>query len=72
MSPQALNEAQGVVNGQAEDAASAQIGDDDQGDPFLDELRRVTTEDPQNGDAIADFLDDKQERGSGGWFGRRK
>ncbi len=44
----------------------------EQGDPFLDELRRVTTEDPQNGDAIADFLDDKQERGGGGWFGRRK
>ena len=44
----------------------------DQGDPFLDELRRVTTEDPQNGDAIADFLDDKQDRGGGGWFGRRK
>ncbi len=44
----------------------------DQGDPFLDELRRVTTEDPQNGDPISDFLDDKQERGGGGWFGRRK
>ena len=43
-----------------------------QGDPFLDELRRVTTEDPENGDAISDFLDDKQERGGGGWFGRRK
>lgn len=41
-------------------------------DPFLDELRRVTTEDPQQGDAISDFLEDKQERGGGGWFGRRK
>ncbi len=41
-------------------------------DPFLDELRRVTTEEPQHGDAIADFLDDKQERGGGSWFGRRK
>ncbi len=45
----------------------------EQGDPFLDELRRVTTEDPQNGDPIGDFLDDKQDRGNGGgWFGRRK
>ena len=45
----------------------------EQGDPFLDELRRVTTEDPQTGDPIGDFLDDKQDRGNGGgWFGRRK
>jgi len=42
------------------------------GDPFLDELRRVTSEDPGEDDAIADFLDDKQDRGGGGWFGRRK
>jgi cell division initiation protein len=43
------------------------------GDPFLDELRRVTTEEPGAGDPITDFLDDDQaNRGSGGWFGRRK
>lgn len=45
------------------------------GDPFLDELRRVTTEEGGEGDAISDFLDDKdRDRGgnSGGWFGRRK
>lgn len=44
------------------------------GDPFLDELRRVTTEEPDDADAISDFLDDKsRDRGnSGGWFGRRR
>ncbi len=45
-------------------------GDGATGDPFLDELRRVTTEDPESDDAISDFLDDKQDRGGGGWFGR--
>ncbi|MDH3303329.1 MAG: DivIVA domain-containing protein [Acidimicrobiia bacterium] len=45
-------------------------GDGATGDPFLDELRRVTTEEPESDDAIADFLDDKQDRGGGGWFGR--
>ncbi|MEM7273479.1 MAG: DivIVA domain-containing protein [Actinomycetota bacterium] len=47
------------------------------GDPFLDELRRVTTEDPGEADAISEFLDDKprgdrQGGNTGGWFGRRK
>ncbi len=43
------------------------------GDPFLDELRRVTNEDPPADDAISDFLDDdKPDRGNGGWFGRRR
>lgn len=42
-------------------------------DPFLDELRRVTAEDPDGSDAISDFLDeDKPDRGAGGWFGRRR
>ncbi len=54
-------------SGEAEAAAN---GDGVTGDPFLDELRRVTTEDPESDDAIADFLDDKQDRGGGGWFGR--
>ncbi|MEM7322012.1 MAG: DivIVA domain-containing protein [Actinomycetota bacterium] len=51
--------------------APGQSGD---GDPFLDELRRVTTEEPEDDDAISDFLDDKsRDRGnSGGWFGRRR
>jgi len=42
------------------------------GDPFLDELRRVTTEDPSQDDAISEFFEEKQDRGSGGWFGRRR
>ncbi|MGF1597388.1 MAG: DivIVA domain-containing protein [Acidimicrobiales bacterium] len=42
------------------------------GDPFLDELRRVTTEEPGAGDAISDFLDDDSANKGGGWFGRRK
>ncbi len=44
------------------------------GDPFLDELRRVTNEDPNLDDPIGDFLDDddKRDRGAGGWFGRRR
>ncbi len=44
------------------------------GDPFLDELRRVTTEEPGVGDPITSFLeDDNSQRGAGGgWFGRRK
>ena len=43
------------------------------GDPFLDELRRVTTEEPGVGDPITNFLeDDNSNRGGGGWFGRRK
>ena len=43
------------------------------GDPFLDELRRVTNEEPEQDDPITDFLDDdKRDRGSGGWFGRRR
>jgi vacuolar-type H+-ATPase subunit H len=41
------------------------------GDPFLDELRRVTTEEPGAGDPITDFLEDDQAN-RGGWFGRRK
>ncbi|MDH4277077.1 MAG: DivIVA domain-containing protein [Acidimicrobiia bacterium] len=52
------------------DADTGPNGDGATGDPFLDELRRVTTEDPESDDAIADFLDDKQDRGGGGWFGR--
>ncbi|MDH4362462.1 MAG: DivIVA domain-containing protein [Acidimicrobiia bacterium] len=43
------------------------------GDPFLDELRRVTTEEPAAGDPITNFLEeDNSNRGGGGWFGRRK
>ena len=46
-------------------------GVDDPSDRYLDELHRVTNEDPEHDDPISDFLDNKQERG-GGWFGRRK
>lgn len=42
------------------------------GDPFLDELRRVTTEEPGAGDPISDFLDEDKAHRGGGWFGRRK
>ena len=43
------------------------------GDPFLDELRRVTTEEPGAGDPITDFLEDDEQGNRGnGWFGRRK
>ncbi|MCP3988496.1 MAG: hypothetical protein GY724_05465 [Actinomycetia bacterium] len=42
------------------------------GDPFLDELRRVTTEEPGVGDPITDFLEDDQANRGGGWFGRKK
>lgn len=42
------------------------------GDPFLDELRRVTTEEPAAGDPITDFLEDEGANRTGGWFGRRK
>ncbi len=52
------------------EAEAGANGDGAIGDPFLDELRRVTTEDPESDDAISDFLDDKQDRGGGGWFGR--
>jgi len=76
VTPQMIEDAQQppIVNGMSDDTVPPPppMAETDQGDPFLDELRRVTTEDPQNGDAIADFLDDKQERGGGGWFGRRK
>ncbi len=54
----------------ADEADAATNGDGVTGDPFLDELRRVTTEEPTSDDAISDFLDDKQDRGGGGWFGR--
>ena len=43
------------------------------GDPFLAELRRVTNEEPKEGDPITDFLEDESPNSnSGGWFGRRK
>ncbi len=43
------------------------------GDPFLAELRRVTNEEPEDGDPITDFLEDESSNSNGGgWFGRRK
>lgn len=41
------------------------------GDPFLDELRRVTTEEPGAGDPITDFLEEDESNRGSGWFGRR-
>jgi len=41
-------------------------------DPFLSELKRVTNEEPGNGDAVDNFLEDRREERGGGWFGRRK
>lgn len=71
--PPAAVESHTILNGETNGEVSPPPPGDDQGDPFLDELRRVTTEDPQSGDPIGDFLDDKQDRGNGGgWFGRRK
>ena len=71
--PPPAPEAEAVEGGGLElmaDVATEEAGET--GDPFLDELRRVTNEDPGEEDAISDFLDDKQDRGGGGWFGRRK
>ena len=62
------------TNGEAQ-PATAQDGANPPpptGDPFLDELRRVTTEEPGAGDPITDFLEDDQANRGGGWFGRRK
>ncbi len=74
VTPEMISDAQqAAANGMSDDTVPPPpVAEGEQGDPFLDELRRVTTEEPQNGDAISDFLDDKQERGGGGWFGRRK
>lgn len=41
-------------------------------DPFLSELKRVTNEEPGNGDAVDAFLEDSRDDRGGGWFGRRK
>ena len=68
VTPPPLEEPTAEANGDT----SSNGGSGDQADPFLDELRRVTTEDPDGSDPISDFLDDKQERGGGGWFGRRR
>ncbi len=42
-------------------------------DPFLDELRRVTSDDDDD-EALSKFLGDSEsdDDGKGGWFGRRK
>lgn len=50
----------------ADDGASA--------DPFLDELRRATSED-EDDEALSKFLNDAdtdEDDNKGGWFGRRK
>ncbi|MFV0523934.1 MAG: DivIVA domain-containing protein [Acidimicrobiales bacterium] len=60
----------------AEGAVSANGGDQapppPTGDPFLDELRRVTSEEPPDGDPITDFLEEEGAGRPSGWFGRRK
>lgn len=67
--------AESVSNGGSVSAATAQDGANPPpptGDPFLDELRRVTTEEPGAGDPITDFLEEDEANRGGGWFGRRK
>lgn len=55
------------------DAESSDKPSLNSGDPFLAELRRVTNEEPEDGDPITDFLEDESSASnSGGWFGRRK
>lgn len=56
-------------NGNGDDNGAGILGS---GDPYLDELRRVTNDD-ESDDAISDFFDENgADRGSGGWFGRRR
>lgn len=73
--------ANGEVDEEVETVAAAGVADSESlqnpasaatGDPFLDELRRVTTEEPDDGDPITDFLEDDDAKGASGWFGRRK
>ena len=53
-------------------AADQEIIEDPAGtDPFLDELRRVTTEDDDD-EQLASFLSDGEGEERGGWFGRRR
>jgi len=52
-------------------AADPVDGEPEAGDPFLDELRRVTTEDTEEDEALANFLSEDDTE-SGGWFGRRR
>lgn len=53
--------------------ASGADADEGSNDPFLDELRRVTTDD-EDDEALSKFLTDAEveEQSKGGWFGRRK
>ncbi len=61
------------VGGSESAADDADDGALNSGDPFLAELRRVTNEDPTEGDPITDFLEDESSNATGGgWFGRRK
>ena len=64
--------ANGTVQAVAADGSGGENPPPPTGDPFLDELRRVTTEEPGVGDPITDFLEDDEPKGAGGWFGRRK
>lgn len=69
-------EAPGIERPQwADDVPSADEVPTPPSDPFLEELRRVTTEDDTDDDALARFLEsdpeDESDKG-GGWFGRRR
>ncbi|MGH1491965.1 MAG: DivIVA domain-containing protein [Acidimicrobiales bacterium] len=72
--PHMLQDGRSILNGDGDETEvpPPPPGANDQPDTFMDDLRRATSEDPQGGDAIGDFLDDKQDRNGGGWFGRRK
>ncbi len=72
VTPQML-EGHSILNGDSDtDMPPPPSASVEQNDPYMDELRRTTNEEPRMSDPISDFLDDKQDRGGGGWFGRRK
>ena len=61
-----------ATNGDAHAATDGSGPPPPTGDPFLDELRRATNEEPSAGDPITDFLEEDNPNRGGGWFGRRK
>jgi hypothetical protein len=61
-----------AANGDGQAVADGSAPPPPTGDPFLDELRRATNEEPSAGDPITDFLEEDNPNRGGGWFGRRK
>ncbi len=55
------------------DAVPDQDGDSKSSDPFLDELRKATSTQNEDDEALSRFMSDEVEESSrGGWFGRRR